>query len=861
MEQDAIHPESLLEHAPRLRALARRLVGEADADDLVQETWLRAVKRGPRGATPWSWLGRVLRNLASDERRSGAARAERELEAARNEATEDEGERFALHKALVAALERLDAPYRQAILLRYFEGLPPRKIATRLGVPVKTVKTRLNRGIALLREELDRRPGGREAWLAAMLPLAARIGGSGALLSGPALAIGAAVLVVSSSALFFRSQTRHAVTGEVGPGSPAPMSAASAPSGPSSQGSRTPEPLAAPASISSPRSSAPLVAGLRGGRVLDANGLALAGVWVGFAGDDAPAPVQSDANGEFALPDLAGTVVSRDAGFATVLASELDPAHARPEDLRVVVVAPPVTLVGVVRDETGGALAGAGVQLAIPPSFRARFRELLDTSQTWKERQLATEADADGRFRFENVPGLACAKLVAHWGHASSPAVAVPERDALGIELAVTIPQNPPLGANPLHLVGEARHADGSLAPGALVSLGGATTHADGEGLFELWAPRPQAAPVVTMGDGISGGLSIPSAPGSAEAGALRRLVAVLPGELPAIVLPGLAANGDELWPSFASLWLGGAPRSIDGSVLGTDGRAVAGASVWIEDLSFVAKTRDGFLTLEHQMAGKSDQRDDRWFQVRADDEGRFELGGLCERSYALAAMDPATLQIVRTEPIAAGSTGVQLVFDAGELQRVAGRVVDTHGSPRAGAHLALTRDTYRVQSARDVFRGSEQLSAGSNDEDGRFELPRVPRSGVVLEVSAAEAGTPTVKLTLEELADALDVRVVVPVMARVQVTFAGVPREEAKLVFRDAEERPLHFYLVGGATVWGRSDIELGDANLFDPVARCTSVISVPDTVRAAVLLAPDGSELARMPVMPAGDLTIVRF
>jgi hypothetical protein len=92
--------------------------------------------------------------------------------------------------------------------------------------------------------------------------------------------------------------------------------------------------------------------------------------------------------------------------------------------------------------------------------------------------------------------------------------------------------------------------------------------------------------------------------------------------------------------------------------------------------------------------------------------------------------MDPATLQIVRTEPIAAGSTGVQLAFDAGELQRVAGRVVDTHGSPCAGAHLALTsRTPYRVQSARDVFRGSEQLSAGSTDEDGRFELPRVPRA------------------------------------------------------------------------------------------------------------------------------------
>jgi hypothetical protein len=63
--------------------------------------------------------------------------------------------------------------------------------------------------------------------------------------------------------------------------------------------------------------------------------------------------------------------------------------------------------------------------------------------------------------------------------------VAVPERDALGIELAVTIPQNPPLGAESAAPSWARRGTPtGSLAPGALVALGGATAHADGEGLF-----------------------------------------------------------------------------------------------------------------------------------------------------------------------------------------------------------------------------------------------------------------------------------------------------------------------------------------------------------------------------------------
>ena len=65
--------KTLLEHGPRLRALARQLVGEERADDLVQDAWLRAVERGGDG-TRWSWLGRVLRNLAFDRRRTDAAR-------------------------------------------------------------------------------------------------------------------------------------------------------------------------------------------------------------------------------------------------------------------------------------------------------------------------------------------------------------------------------------------------------------------------------------------------------------------------------------------------------------------------------------------------------------------------------------------------------------------------------------------------------------------------------------------------------------------------------------------------------------------------------------------------------------------
>src|SRR5215510_10676726 len=73
--------EELLSHAGWLRRLAGSLVrDDSSADDLVQNTWVAAMRRPPRsGARPW--LSRVMRNLVRNERRVGANRAAREASA------------------------------------------------------------------------------------------------------------------------------------------------------------------------------------------------------------------------------------------------------------------------------------------------------------------------------------------------------------------------------------------------------------------------------------------------------------------------------------------------------------------------------------------------------------------------------------------------------------------------------------------------------------------------------------------------------------------------------------------------------------------------------------------------------------
>jgi plastocyanin len=83
-----------------------------------------------------------------------------------------------MHRKLVEAVARLAEPYRQTVLLRYFEELSSAEIGERLGIPAATARGRLKTALDLLREDLDRAPGGRKAWVGAMVLLA---GGGGPL--------------------------------------------------------------------------------------------------------------------------------------------------------------------------------------------------------------------------------------------------------------------------------------------------------------------------------------------------------------------------------------------------------------------------------------------------------------------------------------------------------------------------------------------------------------------------------------------------------------------------------------------------------------------------------------------------------
>ena len=147
----------------------------ADAEDLVQETLLKAL-RGFGGFEPGTnfkaWIFRILRNTYLTSR-SGLA-------AMRTVALEDEFEEGAVPESAIerqtpelnlmrlsdkasleAAMEKLPAPLLEVILLCDVEELKYREIASVLDVPLGTVMSRIARGRAALRGLLvtAQRPG------------------------------------------------------------------------------------------------------------------------------------------------------------------------------------------------------------------------------------------------------------------------------------------------------------------------------------------------------------------------------------------------------------------------------------------------------------------------------------------------------------------------------------------------------------------------------------------------------------------------------------------------------------------------------------------------------------------------------
>jgi RNA polymerase sigma-70 factor, ECF subfamily len=140
-----------------VQAALQVLDSRQDAEDAAQEAVARAWRSRTRCAaaeSPQQWIARVARNeaLRIGGRLSNRRRAEGALLGEVSEAAADDPPAAESEEALDEALRKLPIRDRELVTLRYVEDLQYSIIAERLGMPLGTVKVRLHRLHAALRE-------------------------------------------------------------------------------------------------------------------------------------------------------------------------------------------------------------------------------------------------------------------------------------------------------------------------------------------------------------------------------------------------------------------------------------------------------------------------------------------------------------------------------------------------------------------------------------------------------------------------------------------------------------------------------------------------------------------------------------
>jgi RNA polymerase sigma-70 factor (ECF subfamily) len=146
----------------KLYGVLLRILGRPElAEEVMQETYLKvwkmADKFDPALASPITWMVAIARNRAidivrkrsevsiEDEKDAQNVAADTPAPLARREMTEE-------LKRLLACLGKLDPEKQRIVLLAYYSGWSREQLATKLDIPVNTIKTWLRRSLLEIRE-------------------------------------------------------------------------------------------------------------------------------------------------------------------------------------------------------------------------------------------------------------------------------------------------------------------------------------------------------------------------------------------------------------------------------------------------------------------------------------------------------------------------------------------------------------------------------------------------------------------------------------------------------------------------------------------------------------------------------------
>ena len=721
-----------------VRRLAVALAHDVHAGEDIAQDALLAASRGHGIGDLRAWLAGTVRNLARLRRRGDERRAARELEGARSERVDDPAlafERLELQEALLGAVRELSEPYRTTVLLRWFEGLEPEEIAQRTSTPVRTVHTRLQRALGLLRERLDRRSqGDRSRWLAAWLPAFTQSSSGWKWLllmelktklaiAGLAVVAVTTVWVVSKPAPLPEAPAALALAQEpahdVSTGVSAPL-----------EGTTTPVERREAASESGSQAPAHAAAAARRrihGLVIDVTGKKLPRVELAFrSGEDGrtdPAFTgSSDLEGKFELEADAqhgGKIEPVSSDWAVVYKPELQVPD--PSAGYVLVLGRPRLFHGSVQDSAAQPVEAAEVWLSYENSRRpgemsfwnARTRKPSSRSKNsmrpdifgdplrdsfgidlgpvqLQDQGWNTSSASNGSFSFQGVDSLPNARVCA-----SAPGYDDGEAELRENEGEVVMFLHKRSDVRAAELFGKVVGPDGKVISHARLRFG--TQQADTDDLGEFVIGIDQQAPGT-------------------------RLIAFHRNWKPVLQACLLEPPTDKhAWPDPLVLQFAQAQTGIAGAVVDLVGKPVPNVEVLtLDPLSW----NQMFGTLGEAPVSNGEDTD----QVLGDDSvstdlnGRFSVAAVAGRSSRLLVRDRNSLEFVVSDPLRAGTSDAKIVIqrDAGRC-RFAGRIVDLHGNAIAGSYIAPMRIV-----AGSGPRAEKRLDGSRvpTDKEGRFEIP-----------------------------------------------------------------------------------------------------------------------------------------
>jgi len=722
--------EALLAERGWVQRLARSLASDAaSAEDVTQESWLRALRRPPgHTGNLRSWFGFLVRRTAKDRARGEERRTAREELAARRPSADNSPaeslERVELVRELAEALTKLAEPYRTVVVMRYLDEREPRVIAQLLGVDAATVRSRLSRGLAMLRGDLERRHGkGRDGLLSALALFIPRgtVGG-GLLLMGLKTKIAAAVVLLG----FLSFVGWHALQ----PTPTMPL----APTENTAQArveSSTPALTAATPSVRvpamvEPRPSDLSSASLRVEVVWKKDGTPAAGIGV-------RAEYTDPADREQRLSQEATTAQDGSVRFSdlppepSVLCTDYsgERLYPKPEAGRETVarfeLEDGVHVHGRVVDDAGRPVGGAAIW------------RMWGTGLTGHTAQFA---DAEGRFELRSSPegtGV-CAR---HPDHAASVVRTISGRPGDDLDLVFE------LRGKAARVRGTVRGAAGSAIAGALVWVGKSNPQAVFLGTGEQ-ANEPYWTACESEGDG------------SFQTSGLN------PGKTDVRV----EAKGFAPW--FTEFELGraedkqlevqlGAGCTLEGTVVDTQGEPVANAK------------------LHGNGAGGR-------LSLRTDANGRLHRAGLAPGKYHLI-LDARIKGHAQTElELRSGETARwNVTLDPGRV--LSGVLVDSAGNPLPKWFVAVRPADNRYFEGWQDFFGREQTDAA-----GHFGISGLPDYGLQLSVHTPPLeGMRTVLLVNISREDRAEQRIVVPDSAVAESRVRGVLVDERGRPLGDA--------------------------------------------------------------------------